>query len=262
MISSLTYEQWILGFSLTMPRFLTAFSLLPFFSTQVIPGMLRQGVAASLCLILVPYTMDQTAGMSLSGVMVVTIVVKEVIVGLLIGYPLAVVFWAIEGIGFYVDNQRGSAMASSADPLTGSESTPLGILFTQAFTVYFMTSGAFLMMLGVFYQTYQIWPVASFMPSLGGAGPVFYLEMLDRLLRIIVVLSAPLIVSMFLAEFALALVSRFAPQLQVFFLAMPIKSALSVLLLIFYGPILFGDLMTYDGGLDAIWGAVRAVMKP
>jgi len=261
-ISSLTYEQWILGFSLTMPRFLTAFSLLPFFSTQVIPGMLRQGVAASLCLILVPYTMDQTAGMSLSGVMVVTIVVKEVIVGLLIGYPLAVVFWAIEGIGFYVDNQRGSAMASSADPLTGSESTPLGILFTQAFTVYFMTSGAFLMMLGVFYQTYQIWPVASFMPSLGGAGPVFYLEMLDRLLRIIVVLSAPLIVSMFLAEFALALVSRFAPQLQVFFLAMPIKSALSVLLLIFYGPILFGDLMTYDGGLDAIWGAVRAVMKP
>jgi len=76
-----------------------------------------------------------------------------------------------------------------------------------------------------------------------------------------VVLSAPLIVAMFLAEFALALVSRFAPQLQVFFLAMPIKSALAVLLLIFYGPILFGDIMTYDGGLEAVWSAVREVLK-
>ena len=262
MIQSLTYEQWILGFSLTMPRFLAAFNLLPFFSTQVVPGMLRQGVAASLCLLLVPFVADQTAAVSLSGVTIALIVIKEVIVGVLIGYPLAVLFWAIEGIGFYVDNQRGSAMASSADPLTGSESTPLGILFTQAFTVYFMSSGAFLLMLGVFYQTYQLWPVAEFVPSFGAAGPVFYLDILDRLMRMIVVLSAPLIVAMFLAEFALALVSRFAPQLQVFFLAMPIKSGLSILLLIFYGPILFGDIMTFEGGLEAVWGSVRAVLKP
>jgi type III secretion protein T len=70
-----------------------------------------------------------------------------------------------------------------------------------------------------------------------------------------------LIVAMFLAEFALALVSRFAPQLQVFFLAMPIKSGLSILLLIYYGPVLFSDLMSYDGGLDAIWRAVREVLQ-
>jgi len=260
-IQSLTYEQWILGFSLTMPRFLAAFSLLPFFSTQVVPGMLRQGVATSLCLLLVPFVADQTASVPISGTTLVVIIIKEVIVGVLIGYPLAVLFWAIEGIGFYVDNQRGSAMASSADPLTGQDSTPLGILFAQAFTVYFMSSGAFLLMLGVFYQTYQIWPVADFVPSFGGAGPTFYLGMFDRLLRMIVVLSAPLIVAMFLSEFALALVSRFAPQLQVFFLAMPIKSALSILLLIFYGPFLFGDLMSYDGGLDAIWSSVRAVLR-
>jgi hypothetical protein len=31
--------------------------------------------------------------------------------------------------------------------------------------------------------------------------------------------------------------------------------------LIFYGPILFGDLMSYDGGLDAIWSSVRAVLR-
>jgi len=258
----LTWEQWVLGFSLTMPRLLATFSLLPFFSTQVIPGMLRMGVAISLSLIMVPMVAYQVSGMSIGGVTLLVIVAKEVIIGVLLGYPLAALFWAIEGIGFYIDNQRGSAMASSADPLTGSEATPLGILFTQAFTVYFMKSGAFLLLLGVFYRTYTIWPVADFVPSLGGAaGPLFYLDVLDRLLRTIIVLSAPIIISMFLAEFALALVSRFAPQMNVFFLAMPIKSALATFMLIVYAPLLFGDLMTYDGGLEGVWRSVQAILQ-
>jgi len=51
--------------------------------------------------------------------------------------------------------------------------------------------------------------------------------------------AAPAIVAMFLAELGLALVSRFTPQLQVFFLAMPIKSALALLVLVLYMSTLF-----------------------
>jgi type III secretion protein T len=56
-------------------------------------------------------------------------------------------------------------------------------------------------------------------------------------------LSAPAIIAMFLAELGLALVSRFAPQLQVFFLAMPIKSALALFVLVMY----MGTLLDYSG---------------
>jgi type III secretion protein T len=59
-------------------------------------------------------------------------------------------------------------------------------------------------------------------------------------------LSAPMIVAMFLAEMGLALVSRFVPQLQVFFLAMPIKSALAFLVLVLY----FSTILDYS--LDLI----------
>ena len=261
MILGYAWDHWVLGFSLTLPRFLAAFGLLPFFNRQVLPGVLRTGVAISLCLVMVPFVLDQSGNLKLDAASLFVLVVKEVIVGIMIGFPLAGLFWAIEGIGSYVDNQRGSAMASSADPLTGTESTPLGILFTQAFTVYFMSSGAFLLLLGAFYQTYQLWPVANFVPALGANGPIFYLSLFDKFMRMVIVLSAPLIIAMFLAEFALALVSRFAPQLNVFFLAMPIKSGLAVLMLIFYGPLLFGDMMTYDGGLEEVWRAMRAVLQ-
>jgi type III secretion protein T len=65
------------------------------------------------------------------------------------------------------------------------------------------------------------------------------LEQLNKIVLIAVLLSSPAIVAMFLAEMGLALVSRFVPQLQVFFLAMPIKSALAVLVLMLYMSTLF-----------------------
>jgi type III secretion protein T len=62
---------------------------------------------------------------------------------------------------------------------------------------------------------------------------------MDSGMRLMFVLAAPIIALMFLAEFGLAIVSRFAPQIQVFILAMPIKSAIAILILIFYFSTMF-----------------------
>ena len=70
-----------------------------------------------------------------------------------------------------------------------------------------------------------------------------WLGQLDTLVRTALLLSAPAIIAMFLAELGLALISRFAPQLQVFFLAMPIKSALALFVLVMY----MGTLLDYSG---------------
>lgn len=58
-------------------------------------------------------------------------------------------------------------------------------------------------------------------------------------MRLAILLSAPVMFAMFLAEIGLALVSRFVPQLQVFFLAMPIKSGLAMFILAIYTVLLF-----------------------
>ena len=50
-------------------------------------------------------------------------------------------------------------------------------------------------------------------------------------------IAAPLVLVMFIVEFALAMVSRFAPQIQVFILAMPIKSAVAIFMMVFFFPI-------------------------
>ncbi|NMR95533.1 EscT/YscT/HrcT family type III secretion system export apparatus protein, partial [Vibrio parahaemolyticus] len=70
----------------------------------------------------------------------------------------------------------------------------------------------------------------------------------------------PLGLAMFLAEFRLALISRFAPQLNVFFLAMPIKSAIaSVLLIVYLGIMMdhfevqFYGITRFAEQLNTIW---------
>ncbi len=254
------YETWLLSISLVVPRFIAAFSLLPFFSTQVVPGMLRNGIALSLCLPLVPLIVQDVAAAPLAGWGVLALVGKEVILGLLLGYPFAIMFWAAESIGSYIDNQRGAAMASSVDPLTGSDSTPLGTMLLQAFATYFVSSGALLILIGLLYKSYVIWPVTTFVPTFGAAGPAFYLSLLDSLMMLVVAISGPVIAAMFLAEFGLAMVSRFAPQMNVFFLAMPVKSGLAVLVLIFYMPLLFKTLLSEGGGLTGIFRRIESII--
>jgi type III secretion protein SpaR/YscT/HrcT len=173
--------------------------------------------------------------------------VKEAALGFAIGYLLAIPFWAFEAIGFFIDNQRGASIGATLNPLTGNDSSPLGMLFNQAFMVFVFASGGFLLMLGALYQSFMLWPVLQWQPALHagatGVAADAWLGQLDTLVRTALLLSAPAIIAMFLAELGLALVSRFAPQLQVFFLAMPIKSALALFVLVMY----MGTLLDYSG---------------
>ena len=150
-----------------------------------------------------------------------------------------------------MDNQRGASIASTLNPLTGNDSSPMGIMFYQAFIVFFLISGGFSLLLGVLYDSFGYWSVTEWSPRLSPESIPLMLKQLDQLMHMAVLLAAPVLVAMFLSEFGLALVSRFAPQLQVFFMAMPIKSALAVLVLMLYASTLF------EYGKDEILAIVR-----
>ncbi|NVJ92105.1 MAG: type III secretion system export apparatus subunit SctT [Methylocystaceae bacterium] len=233
--------------AMIIPRFLTVMALIPIFSKNFLPGMLRNGMAISLTIILVPPVMLKVKMTELAMPNLTLIILKEVMVGFLLSLPLVITFWAAEAIGAYIDNQRGASMASSMDPLTNEQTTPLGQLFIRAHTTFFLASGSFLVLLDLIYTSYITWPVTEFFPTFSPNVVNIYLGLLDRFMWLVIVLSAPVIISMMLAELALALISRFAPQLNVFFLAMPVKSAMGIFILIIYLPLLVSNLM---GQLD------------
>ncbi len=228
----------LIVFTFGMPRIIGVFAMLPIFSRQILPGMVRNSVAASLVLFIFPVIADGAPTADLTIMTGLAIALKETLIGILIGFGAASVFWVMESVGFFIDNQRGATMASSMDPLTGSQTSPLGILLTQTVTVIFFVGGGFLMLLGAIYASYRIWPVFSFFPNLTAEAIPYFLGLLDWIIAFTILLAAPVIIAMFMTEFALGLVSRFAPQLNVFFLAMPIKSAVGMLILVIYAGLL------------------------
>src|SRR5690606_32198745 len=159
--------------------------------------------------------------------------------GLVLGFMVALPFWIFEAVGFVIDNQRGASLGAVINPATGNDSSPLGILFNQAFLVFFLVGGGFTLMLSLLYDSFRLWDLWSWAPTLRADSIPLMLDQLSRFMRLVLLFAAPAIVAMFLAELGLALVSRFTPQLQVFFLAMPIKSALALLVLVLYMSTLF-----------------------
>jgi type III secretion protein T len=222
-----------------MPRLFAFFSMMPMLGHQGLPGMLRASMAGAMGLMVAPGLYEHVVGNDTGHLVVLAIIIKEVMLGYALGFIMAIPLWAFETMGAYVDAQRGASIAEAINPLTGHDTSVMGQLFNQAAVTFLLASGGFLLVLRAVYDSYRLWPVFDWWPRLDTSTPQFLLGEMDMLFHLTVLLSAPVIIAMFLGELGLALVSRFAPQLQVFFLAMPIKSGLAIFVFAIYATTMF-----------------------
>ena len=178
------------------------------------------------------------------------VAIKEVFVGLIVGFFASIPFWVAENVGNFIDNQRGATMGEVYSPLSGTQVSTTGIFFTQLVSTVFFVSGAFFLFLGALYKSYEVWPLFGSFVELSSNAPIQILSTLDGMLKTTVVISAPPVILMFLATLGLGFVNRTAPQLNVFFLSMPVKSALGIGILIVYLPFIMDMLMyTKEGAV-------------
>lgn len=228
------FDREIIALILTLPRIYAFMQVSQLLADTAVPRLPKTAAILSLSVIAVPINYAYVDSFDRTVPSFALLILKEYAIGFVLGYIVGWIFWAVQSAGAFIDNQRGAAIAASIDPLQGHETSPLGILFSQAFLTYVYTTGAMLPILGLLYQSYELWPATRGVPILSPEFPTLALAVADNALRIMVIIAGPVVAVMFLAEFALAMVSRFAPQVQVFILAMPIKSALAILILIFY----------------------------
>lgn len=238
------------AFILGMTRLMVFGIVAPFMGNSVLNATTRSAVLASLYFIVHPLILTQIPSdlfpmTGASFIYATSLVFKEIFIGLIIGFLASLTFWAVESAGFFIDNQRGAGMASEVDPLSGAQTSPIGSLFFQTATYIFFSTGMFLTFLGIVYSTYLFWPVNEFLPAAlftKASAALFFGECVSNLLKNVVLLAAPVVLCCLFTDMALGLVNRFASQLNVYILSLPIKSALAAMLLIFYFAIFTSDL--------------------
>jgi type III secretion protein T len=228
-LDTVLLEGWFTSATLALPRLLTIFATVPFFSGQMVSGGVRAGLVAILVIFVSP-VVDDVQSLSLG--LWVLIAAKESLIGLMLGLGFGVFVWALQSVGDFIDFQTGSGNAAFFDPVAGHENGPTGQFLGWLAITLFISAGGLLAMLGVIVDSYLLWPVTSFFPEPGGLLEEFAIRQGDTLFTWIVKLAAPVLFVLLLVELGIGLVGRTAPQLNVFIVTQPVKSLLATLMMI------------------------------
>lgn len=172
------------------------------------------------------------------------LLLKEMLLGYLIAYLFSPILWIADALGGFIDGQRGTGQENAQDSFTDEQTTPLGLGIIQTTVILILTSGGLLIYFGFIFDTFVFWPPFSFVPAF--TNPEMLTLFITRLavtVELTLVLAAPVVIATFLTDWSLGLLNRFAQQMNVYVLAMSIKSAVALAVLVVYGGIMFTVLL-------------------
>jgi type III secretion protein T len=247
LLRALALEHHIEVAMLGLPRLSMFLFITPFLGgANLLSGQMKVPVILALYLFVHPILLGQlpeSAPVFGQGALpVAALMLKEALLGFLLAYLSSLVFWAVQSAGFLMDNQRGASQSSVTDPLAGEETSPLGSFLFQSLVYLFFVSGAFLTFLALLFQTYVFWPAGEWLPNLDGAQlPLFVATLVSWMMTKVMLLSGVVLIAALLVDFALGLINRFASQLNVYILAMPIKSGLTMLIVLIFFSLFIGS---------------------
>lgn len=224
--------HWLGVLGLAMMRPYGMLLILPLFTARSLgSSLLRNGLVFAIALPVTPLFSPTSLVAQDTLTAWFWVLCMELLIGVMIGFVAAIPFWAIDMAGFMIDTLRGATMSTLFNPSMGMESSIFGVLFTQLLTVLFLISGGFNLVLSALYSSYDILPAGTIIqPS--SAMLQFLQNEWQLMYELCLSFALPALLVMVLADLSLGLINRSSQQLNVFFLAMPIKSALALFLLV------------------------------
>jgi type III secretion protein T len=256
------FQEYITAMAFAIARMTGLVVIMPAFTRMGLTGLLQGAIAFALGLPLVPLIMAALAGENLTVTLMGALLFKELAIGLMIGLVLGVPIWAAEAAGDMLDLQRGATSSSLFDPSSIGEDSISGTLLAIVMVALFFGSGGLPLTLRTVYESYGIWPAGNAFPTLGPAAGEFFVALLDRVMTMGVMLVAPIIVFMLLSDLLLALVSRSAPNFNIFALSLNLKNLVFTFLLVVYGAFLINYMGSDIGSLLSAGTDLETLAKP
>lgn len=213
------------------PRALALMMTLPLFPKQAFAFLVRNAIALSFLLGVYPMLVQQMPPAAWSFVQWSGFVIKEVFIGFIFGYAMSAVFWVFQSVGDLIDNQIGLNNASIFDPFGGHAAGPYSGFLLQFSVIVFVSLGGLQLLSGLLYESYNLWPMRSFVPKITAGYEALAREGLQNKGAWTLTLVAPIVIVLVLAELAVGLINRVTPQLNAFYFSMPIKGTLALLML-------------------------------
>lgn len=157
----LLYLDYLPSLLVAMARIYPCAFLVPAFSFQHIRGMPRHVIVMVMAFIPAPGIHAVMSSQDYSALMISGLVLKEAVLGFLLGILLAMPFWMFESVGALLDNQRGALAGGQLNPSLGPDATPIGHLFKQLVIYLLIAVLGLSVLTQVIWDSYLIWPATA-----------------------------------------------------------------------------------------------------
>ncbi len=225
--TSAQLDAWLATLIFPLTRILAMIASSPVFGNKQVTRRVKIGLSVLLAIIIAP-TIGEMPPVSVGSPQGLLIMIQQVIIGVAMGLTMRLIFAAVEMAGQLAGLQMGLGFASFYDPVNATQSPVvaqwLGIIAVLAF----LAMNGHLHMLSALAESFHTLPIGSMMPAkefyelarLGGSIFAYGLQ-----------ISLPLLAALLTANIALGILTRAAPQLNLFAIGFPITLAMGFLVL-------------------------------
>ena len=218
-ITSAQLNTWIAAFIWPLTRVLGLIAVAPIFGNRAVPVQVKVGLGIAISLIVAPVVPALPAldPMSLAGLLILA---QQLVIGLAMGFAMRMVFAAVEMAGELTGLTMGLGFATFFDPQSQGRSSAISQFLSLLMTLVFLAVNGHLMLLSALVESFHSLPVSSAPHGIGGlnqlvmAGGLVFSAGLQ--------LALPIIAALLITNLALGILTRAAPQLNLFGIGFPI----------------------------------------
>lgn len=227
-ISSAQLSALLAAFIWPFVRILSLVSSAPILGNPSVPARVKIGLSFAITLVLTPVLgpMPAVEPGSAIGLLILT---QQILIGVAMGLAMRIVFSAVEMAGHISGMQMGLGFATFFDPQNAAQTPVVGQFLGLIATLAFLAMNGHLLMIEVLAQSFQVLPVmaqplspAGWRALAGWGGEMFLAGVL---------LSMPVMAALLITNLALGVMTRAAPQLNVFSVGFPITLAAGFIVL-------------------------------
>ncbi len=226
--TSAELNLWVASFLWPLTRILGLISVAPLFGNVSVPARIKLGLGVLLALIIAPTVPDLPARdpMSLAGLLILT---QQLIIGLAMGFAMRIIFAAVELAGEAIGMTMGLGFATFYDPQSRSQSSAISQFLSLLMILVYLATNMHLVLLATLADSFSSLPITAAPPS--GA----MLEMLaawgGRIFSAGLQLALPALAALLVTNIALGILTRAAPQPNLFGIGFPITIGVGFLMI-------------------------------
>ncbi|HEX8474445.1 MAG TPA: flagellar biosynthetic protein FliR [Pyrinomonadaceae bacterium] len=236
-------QSFLVLVGLAFARMLSFLVVVPFFGGAAVPARVKVATATAFVIILYPSLEaglpqnNQPLGFGPIGF--IALLAKEAFVGFTLGFVASLVFEAIQVAGRIIDFQRGSTMAEMYAPQLQTRVSELGQFKLQFAIVLFLLIGAHHFFISALLRSFEVVPAFGFPHLQAGWTPAaaFMTRLTGGVLAVGIQLAAPAMIALLLTDLFFGIINRVAPQINVFFLSLPVKMAVGLVVVLIALPL-------------------------